>query len=124
MLKRLFSSTPINKLNCIDCRLYNKKTKLCRINNLNAINNRIDDNICGIDGKKYYPLDKTNLIESEKCDKYSNISGLLTIASLPILYNDIYFVGFTLSLFMVERILSETSRDFNDKYIKDNNISD
>ena len=59
MLKRLFSSIPLIRLNCIDCKLYNRKTNLCKINNLNAINNRIDDNICGTDGKKYLPLDKT-----------------------------------------------------------------
>ena len=109
MLKRLFSS---RSLNCLDCRLYNRQTKLCRINNLSAINNRIDDNICGVEGNKYFPLDKTNLIKSQRCDKYQVISGLLTIGSLPILYNHVYCIGFTLSLFLVERMLSDTSRDF------------
>ena len=37
----------------------------------------MDDNICGAEGKKYFPLDKTNLIKSETCDKYRVISGLL-----------------------------------------------
>ena len=119
MLKRLFSSRP---LNCLDCRLYNRQTKLCRINNLSAINNRIDDNICGVEGKKYFPLDKTNLIKSQRCDKYQVISGLLTIGSLPILYNHVYCIGFTLSLFLVERMLSDTSRDFKKKYLQDNYI--
>ena len=121
MLKRLFSSRP---LNCLDCRLYNRQTKLCRINNLSAINNRIDDNICGVEGKKYFPLDKTNLIKSQRCDKYQVISGLLTIGSLPILYNHVYCIGFTLSLFLVERMLSDTSRDFKNKYLQDNDICD
>ena len=124
MLKRFFSSSPLIRLNCSDCRLYNRQTKLCKINKLNAIDNRIDDNICGIEGKKYYPLDKTNLLKSEKCDKNSVISGLLIIASLPIVYNDVYFIGFTLSLCLVERIFSDTSRDFKKKYLEDNDISE
>jgi len=104
--------------------LYNKKTKLCKINKLKAIDNRMDDNICGIDGKKYNPLDKTNLIKSERSEKYSDISGLLTIASLPILYYDIYFVWFPLSSFMVGKIFLNISRDFKEKYLEDNDISD
>ena len=124
MLRRLFSSTPLIRLNCIDCRLYDRQTKLCRINRLNAIDNRMDDNICGIEGKKYYPLDKTNLIKSKQADKYSVITGLLIIASLPIVYNDIYFIGFTLSLCLGEKILSDVSKDFKKKYLEDNEISE
>ena len=124
MLKRLFSSTSSIRLNCLDCRLYNRQTKVCRINNLNAVDNRMDDNICGAEGKKYFPLDKTNLIKSQTCDKYQIISGLSTIASLPILYNHVYCIGFTLSLFLVERMLSDTSRDFMKKYLEDNGISE
>ena len=124
MLKRFFSSMSINKLNCYDCRFYNNKTKLCKINKLNAIENRMDDNICGIVGKKFMSLDKTNLIESDKCDKYSNISGFLTIASLPILYYNVYFLWFPLSSFMVTSIFVDLSKDFKNKYINDNNIRD
>ena len=32
MIKRLFSSIKVNKLNCYDYKLYNKKTKICKIN--------------------------------------------------------------------------------------------
>ncbi len=59
MLKRLFSSM---LKNCSECRLYDRTTKLCKINGVNAIKNRLDDNICGLDSKQFWPLDTTNLI--------------------------------------------------------------
>lgn len=125
MLKRLFSSTPLIRLNCIDCKLYNRKTNLCKINNLNAINNRMDDNICGTEGKKFLSLDKTNLIKSMESTKYSNISGTLFVASLPIVvYCDVYFAWFPLYSFMIASIFRDVSRDYNEKYLKDNDISD
>ena len=125
MLKRLFSSTPLIRLNCIDCKLYNRKTNLCKINNLNAINNRMDDNICGTKGKKFLSLDKTNLIKSMESTKYSNISGTLFVASLPIVvYCDVNFLWFSCYSFMVTSIFVDLSKDCKDKYIKDNNISD
>ena len=47
MLKRLLSSILVNKLNCSNCRLYNRTTKLFKINQLNAFSNRLDNENCG-----------------------------------------------------------------------------
>lgn len=121
MLRRLFSSTPLIRFNCSNCRLYDKTTKLCKINQLNAIDNRMDNNICGIDGKKYNPLDTTNLIKSERYEKYSYIVRVFAIASLPpMICYDAYFVGF--ALLIGDLILSEKSINFKDKYLEDNDL--
>ena len=83
MIRRLLSTMPINKLQCSDCKLYNPTTKVCKMNNSFAFENRLDDNICGVNGKKFLPLDKMNLIIAEQFDKYSGYFGFCTIISGP-----------------------------------------
>ena len=106
MLKRLFSSNNV-------------------MNKLNATDNRIDDNICGIDGKKFWSLDKTNLIKSEYISKYITTIDLFIITSLPfaILY-DYRIVYLSLTSFIISDILSNISRKYEKKYIDNNDISD
>ena len=53
ILKRLFTSISLNIFNCSNCRLYNRKTKICKINKLNALENRFNEKICGSDAKKH-----------------------------------------------------------------------
>ena len=124
MLRRLFSSSVINKLNCYDCRLYNKKTKLCKINRLNATDNRIDDNICGISAKKFWILDKTNLIKSKALTKYSNNIELCGFISLPcIIFYDYNMIYLSFSSFIIAGITSDISRKYEEKYLNDNDIN-
>lgn len=105
MIKRLFSSNVSNKINCTDCRLYNRRTKLCKMNDLKAFGNRLDENKCGIKGKSYWALDKTNLIKAEKYNEYACMFELITITSgvgiilidykcLLSLFTSLYFASF------------------------------
>ena len=125
MLKRLFSSLPNNKLNCSDCRLYYKITKLCKINKLNAIDNRIDDTICGIDAKKFWSLDKTNLIKSEKYSRYSGFVALYGFLSIPgFLLLDYRILFSSILSFFISEMYSDESLKYEKKYLDDNNIND
>ena len=117
MLRRLFSSNPGNKLNCTDCRLYNGNTKLCKINKLNATENRIDDNICGIEGKKFWSLDKTNLINSKTVLNYSTNIRLFTLASLPcVIFYDCRIIYLSFSSWMIASMFLDISIDYKEKY--------
>jgi hypothetical protein len=127
MLKRVFSSstTTINlyKKNCIDCRLYNKKTKICKINKLNAIDNRINENICGIDGKKFWALDKTYLIKSIQAENFSGNLSLFTLASLPCaIFYDWHILSISFMSFMASCVSSANSSEYERKYLDDNDI--
>ena len=124
MLRRLFSST-INKVNCSDCRLFNSKKKSCKINNLNATENRIDDNICGLEGKKYWELDKTYLIKSNTYYKYSTCFGIFTLSSLPFLiFYDFGVIYFTIYSLIVGELFSDISEDYKKRYLDNNDIND
>ena len=109
MLKRLISSMPNNK-KCIDCKLHIYKN-----NKLNA--NITNDKICR-------HLDKTNLINSITSEKYSNISGLFTMVSLPFALYDYRILCVSFTSFIISSIFSDISRDFKEKYLDDNNIND
>ena len=124
MLRRLFSST-IHKVNCSDCRLFFSKNKLCKINNLNATENRIDDNICGIDGKKYWTLDKTYLIKSNTLFKYSRCFGIFTLSTLPyLLFYDFSIIYLTVLSLFIEGEISDRSEYYKKKYLDNNDIND
>lgn len=124
MLKRLFSSLSQNVLKCSDCRLYDAKTKLCKINKLNAIDNRMDDLICGGDGKKFWPLDKTNLIKSNQAELYGAYFGLFTLISIP----TVIFVDYRLSMSScISYYVADTflcmSISYKKQFMDDNNIN-
>lgn len=127
MLKRLFTSKSLNKLNCTNCRLYNRKTKICKINNLNALENRLNEEICGIDAKKYWLLDETNLIKSRQYARFSELYSILTLMSIPsIFYFDMHYMSiFTLfiSAHSVE-MCYDLSVDYKKKYFEDNVINE
>ncbi len=124
MLKRLFSTISINKINCSDCRLYNKTTKICKLNSLNASDNRFNNDVCGIKGDKFWPLDKTNLIISETYFKQSAGVMVFTLSSLPfgLLYDGKFAVLSYISL-LIGSSLSVLARDHENKYFDDNDIS-
>lgn len=130
MIRRFFSSIKnditknLNK-NCFDCRLYNRTTKLCKLNNLYASENRIHNDVCGIDGRKYFALDKTNLINSNKYLKYSTRLLTFTISSFPfiIVYDFRVAILTTLSL-LYGNMLEMLSKDYKKQYLEDNNISE
>ena len=128
MLKKLFSSIPINnksRLNCADCRLYNPTTKLCKINKLNALENRLDDKNCGLDGKNFWSLDKTNLIKSEQYYKYNRYMQYITIISLPcVIIIDFKIIFFSIISFIIEDTIGNISLKYKQKYLNDNNIND
>ena len=128
MLRRLLSSIPINKvilLNCIDCRLYNRTTKLCKINKLIAFENRLDDTICGIDGKKFWSLDKTNLIKSEKYNRISDYTGIISITSLPCaMFFDYRLLFLSYISFTITAVGFNMSLEYKQKYLDDNDIND
>lgn len=124
MLRRVFS-TVASKKNCSDCRLYNRATKTCKLNNLNAFDNRLNDNICGIDGKKFWALDDTYLIKSQHYDKIADYSGLFGLLStLSWIYTD--SITLCLSSFAcvyISFIFTEISEDAKKKYLdNDDNI--
>lgn len=77
--RRLFSS---NKLNCSDCRLYDKNTKLCKFNNLNAFENRLDDIKCGPNAINFMYLDKSKLVKSDIYISHSTIYSFFTVGTL------------------------------------------
>jgi hypothetical protein len=128
--RRLFSSINksfANKLNCSGCRFYDKQTTLCRFNNLNALNNRADDNICGIDGKHYWKIDETNLIKSHKYYKYSSWLLLSTLPSSTIFClidypYSLYGCPYLCLVFYSSYIFATIGNDYKKKYKHDNNI--
>ena len=124
IIRRFISSAPI-KLNCFDCRLYNKNTKLCKINKLNASENRIDPNICGIDGKHFWALYKTDLIKSETNKLYSDGFNLVAFVGLPYaIFYDFRIVYLSCSSFIIARVFLNISKTCKEKYLDDNGIDD
>lgn len=125
MFKRMFSSAHIKTFNCSNCRLYVPATKLCKINQSLAMNNRIDYNICGTLAKKYWPLDKTNLIASHIYADIGDITGLFAWASFPcaIVY-DIRIVGFTALSALISNSCLHVSKKYKKIYLDENDISE
>lgn len=124
MSRRLYSSVPINKLHCSDCKLYNPTTQICKMNNVNAFQNRLDDKNCGLNGKNFWALDKTNLIQSERYYKYSGYFGLFAITSVPcgILIDYKFFLWSFISFYFAD-ILSDMSEKSKHNFFHDNNIT-
>ena len=128
VFKRSFSTTPailtrVAKLNCSDCRLYDGKTGICKLNGLSAIKNRVNESVCGLDGKKYWALDKTNLIESRDFLKYSLRFYGCTIVSIPsaIVY-DFRIMAFSYSSWVLGWWFEILSKEYEKKYLEDNDI--
>ena len=119
-IRRLFSTNLANNVykNCVDCRLYNNKTKLCKINKINATDNRMNDNICGIDGKKFWALDKTYLIKSIEAKNASDNFALFALVTLPCGILSISFMSFIFSC-----VSSDNSNEYEKKYLDDNDIN-
>ena len=125
MLKRMFSSAPIKTFNCSNCRLYNPTTKLCKINKSPAMDNRIDYNICGILAKKYWPLDKTNLIASQTYSDIGDIIGLFAWASFPCaIIWDLRIMGFTVISALISSSCVNVSKNYKKIYLDDNDLSE
>ncbi len=121
----MFSSAPIKTFNCSNCRLYDPSTKLCKINKSLAINNRIDYNICGTLAKRYWPLDKTNLIASHLYSNISDITEFFALTSIPfaIVY-DFRMLGFTALTAVISSSCSHVSKKYHKIYLDDNDISE
>jgi hypothetical protein len=118
----LSSISNSNQLRCSECKLYKPTTKLCRLNNLNAFENRLDDNICGRDGKKFWALDKTNLIIAEQFHKEAGYFGLFAIISAPIsivIESPLLFWSSFISA-IVGFILSDEADECKKKFLYDN----
>ena len=126
MLRRSFSNlNSITKLLCTDCRLYDRKTGLCKLNELHAFKNRSNEDICGENGKKYRVLDKRNLIKSEEYFKYSAIFYGYTIASSPFAFvYDFRIFWSTYVSWVVGWSFELLSREREKKYLEDNDIRD
>lgn len=121
VFKRSFSS--IAKLKCSDCRLYDKKTDLCKLNSLHAFENRGDEGVCGVNGKKYLAIDKTNLTESDEYFKYSVMSHAFAVGSLPfaVVY-DFRILAFTYSSWVLGWSFELLSNGCKQKYLEDNDV--
>ena len=126
MLRRWCSSVPKFVPNCSDCRLYNQTTKLCKINKLNAFENRLDDGGCGRNGNNFWSLDKTHLIQSEEYDKYQGLFGLLAILSVPsaIIFHNYNFIFSSIIALYAAEICSDLSDKYKQKFLDVNNIDD
>lgn len=130
MFKKSFSTTPailtrVAKLKCLDCRLYNGKSGICKLNGLSAIENRGNEDICGLDGKRHLLLDKTNLIESQDYFKYSVISYSFTIVSFPFAaFYDLRIMAFTYSSWVIGWSFELLSKGYKQKYLEDNDVHD
>ena len=130
VFKKSFSTTPavltrVAKLKCSDCRLYNAKIGICKLNGLSAMENRVNEGICGLDGKKHWPLDKTNLIESQSYFKYSIIAYSFTIGSLPsAAFHDLRIMAFTYSSWVIGWAFELLSKEYEQKYLENNDIRD
>lgn len=123
--KRFFSSISLNKFYYSNCRLYNRKTKICKINNLNALENRLNEEICGLDAKKLWLLDKTNLIKSNKFREYCMNFTILSISPIPFaFYFDIYCIFTSIISIYFADICIDISDDYKKKYFKDNDIDE
>jgi hypothetical protein len=62
---------------------------------MDAHHNRMDETICGPNGKRYWELDKTYLLISEKCRKYSLF---FLFSSPPLLLTLSYFLSYPYTL--------------------------
>lgn len=121
--KRFFTSTSLNKFNCSNCKLYNRKTKICKINNLNAFENRLNEEICGLNAKNKLLLDETNLIKSEEFKKNSAFYTLLSIATIPsVLYIDFKCILLSIITLYSAKISNKISDDYKKKYFEDNDL--
>jgi hypothetical protein len=118
MLRRMLSSVAINK-NCSHCRLYNRATKTCKLNNLDAFTNRLNDSICGTDGKKFWALDDKHLIKSKKYEQCAGFTGFLAITSFSIaLYSfNIVYVFPSYFFYVIYEICIDLSDEAKKKYL-------
>ena len=127
MFRRLMST----KISCSNCRLYEKKTQLCKINKKRALSNRLDDDFCGYYGKKFWELDKTKLILSNDCKMVSNILLFISAGSLIPAYIEVCEGDYGIPIFLFA-ILSnacsykflEFSTEHYQQYLDDNNLDD
>lgn len=126
MLRRVFS-TVASKKNCSDCRLYIRATKTCKLNNLNAFDNRLNDNICGIEGKKFWALDDTQLIISQKYEKivgYFGVSGILSAFVWAFIDTNAWFLFSTCASFYFGLLFIDLSEDAKKKYLNNDDNND
>jgi hypothetical protein len=98
---------------------------VCKLNGLSAIENRVNEDICGLGGKNHWSLDKTNSIESQGYFKYSVISYSFTIGSFPFaaIY-DSRIMAFTYSSWVLGWAFELLSKGCQQKYLEDNDIHD
>jgi hypothetical protein len=122
MLIRSFSNN-IAKLLCTNCRLYDKKTGLCKLNELYAFENRSNERVCGPDGKKYLAINNQNLIKSEEYFKYCTMFYGYTIASSPFAFvYDFRIFWSTYISWVFGWSFELLSREHEKKYLEDNDI--
>lgn len=121
MYRRLISTKTVK---CSNCKLYNKGVKLCKLNLNHALSNRLDEKICGIDGKQYWELDKTNLILSIDSKIASGIFLFTGSMSLIPLYSfTSYECGvFSILCFAGSYACSNSSTEYYQQYLDDNFI--
>lgn len=74
MLRR-YLSTSVKRISCGNCVFYNNANGLCKFNKLPALDNRINDSICGKEAKQFWELDRT-------FQHKHNVSFVLTMVSL------------------------------------------
>lgn len=129
MIRRFFSSikNEVKKSDCSNCRLYNRTNKLCKLNNLLASENRTINGACGIDGTKYFPLDKKNLYVS---NMYLACSISYTMFGIGYLFPYMIFHDFSImmaifsgSTIVIGNMYSLIAMDYKKKYLEDNNIT-
>ena len=94
LARKLFSTSIIKKIpECTNCRLVDKSTNLCKLNNSHWLSNRIDQNICGLDGIKFWEIDKTKLLQAERVGNNSTICFVIGITSIiPAIQINTYFL--------------------------------
>ena len=127
--RRLFSTQLIKTLQCSDCRFYDPKSQICKVNYLLASHNRADETICGVRGEKYLAKDTRNLLKSETCLNYSKslfIFGIFTtyytlLVDLRVVDLRVFIVS--LCAFYGSNVLEKKSIDYYRKYLNDNNLN-
>jgi hypothetical protein len=125
MLRR-FSTVSIKYIvECKECRFLNKETNICKLNNVIWLNNRANEDICGLNGKKYWPIDKTYLEKSIKSKNNSQILFGMAFTSLMtacFLINDIKFMGMSIIFGYFGNNQYDKSYEYREQYEKDNQI--
>ena len=124
MLKRTFTTQTKTILECVDCKFYNRASSICKLNGANWLANRADENICGVGAKKFFPLNKTNLLKAEQANTNAGLFYLTGVCIVPIgLFVDFKLCFSSFLFFIIGDSFGELAEKYKKEYEKDNEIN-